>query len=282
MNLEILSYQEAPIRVAMRDGEPWFCAADVCKCLGISFSGKTLEKFAAEEKGRYPISTLGGKQELLFVSEAGLYRLIFRSDKPAAAQFQRWVFHEVLPAIRKTGKYAVAAVAPAPVSLRKVSLFEYVKQESLDFPVAVRLGRAVKAAARALCGRDKCGTELYDLDFIEWVRSSLPKPVLTLEDAYAADFEKMVARLLTSSARAVSFPQLVGLCAQNGLFKHLVPIHQQLDWAQKSRLGRHLMKLNGRVAKGIRFDVMRKGRHRLFRAVAAAQSQLEDLKARAA
>ena len=93
------------VRVVMIDGEPWFVAADVCRILEID---KTqTRRLDDDEKGLYSIQTLGGEQDTVVVNEPGLYRLVFASRKPEAREFQRWVYHEVLPSIRKTGGYSV-------------------------------------------------------------------------------------------------------------------------------------------------------------------------------
>ncbi|WP_313937843.1 BRO-N domain-containing protein [Anabaena azotica] len=65
-----------------------------------------------DEKGTAIVSTLGGEQEMLTVNEPGLYRLIFKSRKPVAKRFQRWVFHEVLPSLRRTGRYEIPQTTP--------------------------------------------------------------------------------------------------------------------------------------------------------------------------
>jgi prophage antirepressor-like protein len=87
------------------DGQPWFVAADVCRVLGLRRTWNALQGLDDDEKGTTNVSTLGGAQELLTVCEAGVYTLIIRSRRPEAAPFRRWVTHEVLPAIRRTGSY---------------------------------------------------------------------------------------------------------------------------------------------------------------------------------
>ena len=96
------------VRVVMIDGKPYFVAADVCRILGLEDTHVAIRKLDDDEKGRCLIPTLGGGQEMLVVNEPGLYRLIFASRKPEAKKFQRWVYHEVLPSIRKTGSYSTA------------------------------------------------------------------------------------------------------------------------------------------------------------------------------
>lgn len=80
-------------------------AADVCRALGLGNSRQTLSYLDDDEKGVITSDTLGGKQEMSTINEPGLYSLILRSRKPEAKAFKRWITHEVIPAIRKTGGY---------------------------------------------------------------------------------------------------------------------------------------------------------------------------------
>lgn len=98
-------FEGHPVRVLGTWNDPLWVAADVCKILGIRNPSKTLSEFEDHEKGITNSYTLGGGQELLTISEAGLYRLMFRSRKPEAQRFRKWVCQEVLPSIRKTGVY---------------------------------------------------------------------------------------------------------------------------------------------------------------------------------
>lgn len=95
---------------------PEWVAADVCAVLGIEKVSNALADFEADEKGARTVGTLGGAQELLTVTEPGLYRLVFRSRKPDAIRFRRWVTHEVLPAIRRTGSYGASPELEARVA----------------------------------------------------------------------------------------------------------------------------------------------------------------------
>lgn len=107
MNQLSFDFNGTSVRVVMLDGEPWFVARDVCKVLEITKVDSAIRNLDADEKGAHTVSTPGGNQEMTIVSEAGLYSLILRSRKPEAKSFKRWVTHEVLPSIRKTGVYAV-------------------------------------------------------------------------------------------------------------------------------------------------------------------------------
>lgn len=107
------AFDDALVRVqADEQGNPWFVAKDVCQVLDLGKARDAVARLDEDEKGRpVVVDTLGGKQEVATVSESGLYSLIFRSRKPEARRFRKWVTAEVLPAIRRTGAYAAAAPA---------------------------------------------------------------------------------------------------------------------------------------------------------------------------
>lgn len=100
------------VRTVVRDGEPWFVARDVCAVLGIVEAHRSLASLDDDEKGRHSVTTPGGPQDVTVVNEPGLYSLILRSRKPEAKAFKRWITHEVLPAIRRTGRYEIAHQLP--------------------------------------------------------------------------------------------------------------------------------------------------------------------------
>lgn len=103
-------YEGAEVRTFSVHGEPWFVAADVCAVLGYRMASDATRWLDDDEKGTQPVRTPGGVQQLTVVSEAGLYNLVLRSQVEGARAFKRWVTHEVLPAIRKTGGYGNVAV----------------------------------------------------------------------------------------------------------------------------------------------------------------------------
>ena len=101
------------IRTTMVDGDPWFVAADVCQALGLTNPRDAISILDDDERNTVGISDgIRGNPNVNIISEAGLYTLIFRSRKKAAKEFKRWVTHEVLPSIRKTGVYAVNQPEP--------------------------------------------------------------------------------------------------------------------------------------------------------------------------
>ncbi|WP_217433769.1 Bro-N domain-containing protein [Caulobacter sp. S45] len=156
-------FEDYPVRIHVRDEEPWFVLADVCRVLEIANPSDAAARLDDDEK-----MTLGnaegraghGAQSFTLINESGLYSLIFRSRKEAAKRFKKWVTAEVLPAIRKTGRYAPAAESqPSLVPLlpeeqdhgyarQEAQLNWYVDQMTL--PVTIAVSRANRAKLQAL------------------------------------------------------------------------------------------------------------------------------------
>ena len=127
-SLQLFENTDWKVRVVMRDGEPWFVASDVCKCLELKDDAGTIcreldeqdkvtlsrEEFTGSVSNRGIICSVDARvQSLVFVSESGMYDLVMMSRKPEAKAFKRWVTHEVLPSIRKTGKYEAHPTVPS-------------------------------------------------------------------------------------------------------------------------------------------------------------------------
>lgn len=101
--LQIFNNEEfGEVRTVVLNNEPMFCLADVCKALDISNPSKVVQRLDDDERTKLE---LGRQGETNFVTESGLYAVILRSDKPNAKKFRKWVTGEVLPSIRKTGRY---------------------------------------------------------------------------------------------------------------------------------------------------------------------------------
>ncbi len=101
-------FESHEIRTVVRDGEPWFVARDVCDVLGLNNVGEALKGLDDDELTSELLMSGGQQREMKLVSESGLYNLIFKSRKPQAKTFRKWVTAEVLPSIRKTGSYSIA------------------------------------------------------------------------------------------------------------------------------------------------------------------------------
>ena len=135
MNTQIqfstFNFKDLPVRVISDPkGEFWFCGTDVCAILGYTNSRKALQDHCKQGgvTKRYT-PTKSAVQEMTFINEPNLYRLIIKSRKPEAEPFEAWVFEEVLPKIRKTGKYQLQ---PQQLSLpepEKKYTFEFTEYE---------------------------------------------------------------------------------------------------------------------------------------------------------
>ena len=102
-NIQIFNNEEfGEVRTVMVSDEPWFVAADVCKALELSNPTVAVSRLDEDERAKF---NLGRQGEGIIVNEAGLYSLILGSRKPEAKVFKRWITHDVIPAIRKTGGY---------------------------------------------------------------------------------------------------------------------------------------------------------------------------------
>ena len=141
------------VRVVECEGEPWFVAKDVCECLELTNTSQTLSHLDDDEKGIISNDTPGGKQEMSIISEPGLYSLILRSRKPEAKAFKRWVTHEILPSIRKTGHYGAPetedeilaralVIAEGRLGMLSHAVSELQEQIALDAP-KVELAEAI-------------------------------------------------------------------------------------------------------------------------------------------
>lgn len=109
-NLQIFENERfGRVRTIEQNREPWFIARDVCECLSIGKYRDAVSRLEEDERGSVEMDTPGGRQSLSAVNEYGLYSLVLSSRKPEAKEFKRWITHEVISAIRKTGGYISGA-----------------------------------------------------------------------------------------------------------------------------------------------------------------------------
>lgn len=106
--LTVFNYGSNELRTEVINGSPWFIARDLCISLGLSDTNKALQGLDDDEKLTRTLFVSGQNREVKLVNEPGMYSLILRSRKAEAKEFKRWVTHEVLPTIRKTGHYETA------------------------------------------------------------------------------------------------------------------------------------------------------------------------------
>ncbi|CAJ0705431.1 BRO-N domain-containing protein [Ralstonia wenshanensis] len=116
------NFESNAVRVVVRDGEPWFVAADLCAALHLDATA--IRKLEEDEKGLHSMQTPGGTQSMAVISESGMYTLVLRcrdAVKPGTVphRFRKWVTSIVLPAIRKTGQFtAQPCIDAAPAAAR--------------------------------------------------------------------------------------------------------------------------------------------------------------------
>lgn len=154
--MELQIFQNAKfgsVRTATIDGEPYFVGKDVATILGYSNPRDAISNHVDDEdKGVAKCDTLGGRQEILFINESGLYSLILRSQLPAAKKFKRWVTSEVLPAIRRHGMYATEELIANPdlaIAAFQALKAEREKRQALEEAVAVQAQQIAELKPKA-------------------------------------------------------------------------------------------------------------------------------------
>lgn len=174
MSIVQFSFESSSIRTLGDAISPLFVAADVAAILGYGSTKDATRILDDDEKQTVSIDTNGGKQSMTAVTESGLYAMIFKSKRPEAKRFRKWVTSEVLPAIRKTGRYeAQTTITPA-------------EQRAIQREVAIRahktasnyrtIYRAIKARYQIARYDQLPRTQLEDcLDFIREVELDVPE-----------------------------------------------------------------------------------------------------------
>lgn len=142
------AFQEHAVRTILIESDPWFCLVDICAVLEIKNSRDMTAK-QLDIKGVEKVYTLtqGGEQEVTFINEPNLYRVVFRSNKPEAKAFQNWVFNDVLPTLRRQGRYQAPNARVEPIITLSMSQNECMAFIERCVAVAVRV--ATKASPRA-------------------------------------------------------------------------------------------------------------------------------------
>ena len=115
-NLAVFAFEGHEVRCVGTPENPQWVAQDICEALEIKSARDAVRRLDDDEKGAVLIDTLGGEQEMLAVNESGLYSLVLSSRKAVAKRFKRWLTHEVIPAIRKTGSYSIPEKPEKPQS----------------------------------------------------------------------------------------------------------------------------------------------------------------------
>ncbi|BBD70755.1 prophage antirepressor [Nostoc commune NIES-4072] len=216
-DLSIFVFESQEIRFVGTPEKPEWVAADVCAILEIKNPSDALGSFDEDERGLANVYTPGDDnpqgQEMLTVTEAGLYRLIFKSRKPVAKRFQRWVFHEVLPSLRRTGKYEM----PKPTQ-------QHNAKPTLD--ELVSFGQKVLAGTRL-------SAELQTITILRGVQALCPEIAPMAQELVGA-----IQEIEATHDRHLPPTELGKIYAQrNGLPKPVSPqvVNQVLEFAGLQR-----------------------------------------------
>jgi len=150
-------------------GEPWFVAKDVCKVVEVRKYRDAIVKLDDDERMSMTVDTLGGKQKMVCVNEFGLYTLILLSQKPQAKQVRRWVTHEVLPSIRKTGQYSLPK-QPLKGKVEQADFEQFIADCLISEPTNREKSRDIYLVYQGWCLQNKCPART-----IQWVGMQLGK-----------------------------------------------------------------------------------------------------------
>ncbi|WP_306600718.1 BRO family protein [Geothrix sp. 21YS21S-2] len=225
-SLNSFSFGVKPIRVVLVDNEPQWVAKDVADALGYSRSTitnltKTVDHVPAEWRGRYRIPTPSGDQDMVTLTEAGLFFFLNRSDKPAALPMQKWVAGEVLPSIRKTGAYSVQARAGVPTAIEIASAVVAQLGEHADWeqPLAEKIEQ----------GR-RCAKAVYEMEknkvipALERIEKRQTSPLGSASAKEATALLNAISKV-TSNPRAYEAAKraLPGLFPENGQIQPPLP-----------------------------------------------------------
>lgn len=154
-DLSVFQFDGADVRTVIVDGEPWWIGNDVARVLGYANPAAAIAKHTKGVAKRYPLSTAGGVQEFRVLSEPDMLRLVVASNLPSADRFERWVFEDVLPTIRRTGNYTAAPALPQNYSAALRELAAEVEQrEALQAKVAADAPKVLFADAVATSDTD--------------------------------------------------------------------------------------------------------------------------------
>ncbi|GAA5141288.1 hypothetical protein GCM10023213_25160 [Prosthecobacter algae] len=258
MSLEIFDFNSAPIRVMMRGQEPWFVAVDVCRALEIQNPSDAVKALDEDEKATLdnPEGRPGSPGAKVFniISESGLYALIFKSRKPEAKVFRKWVTSEVLPAIRQTGSFVVDGGGEG----ESVTLLSFVRDHCAGWSLEkkIELGQLARRYCKAMgvvtstverpgLGRLFAFPRLLLLDVLQSC-----KPVASVLDLDEAEFQ----RLLEEGFRAYGLKPMPAetlreLAKSLNLFPRMLASGQSLP-SERSAFGRLCCRFEGRTFPG--------------------------------
>lgn len=220
---EIVKYkfEGREVRIDSQGLREMYVAKDVCDALGIANVSDALSRLDDDEKDVVITDTLGGPQEMSMLTEAGMYKLTFRSRKPAAKRFVRWVTHEVLPAIRATGAYSQSSDRIRMLETNVIELMRRVcdRPNGLLGPGAKDLRARIQTVAdqrQSLCDpystRNHVENEVRMIVGYPKVRGAkwehCPAEVATRAHSYVAGLIETLGKRIAKEARKPKTPGL--------------------------------------------------------------------------
>lgn len=228
------AFDSRAVRVVLVDDQPWWIAADVAPILGYGHTPHMLRALDDDEAGVHVVDTSGQRREMKIISESGLFAVILKSRKPEARRFRRWVTGEVLPALRRTGHYALPGLPAGPAA-------DAHPETASDFdPPRLTAAIAVVREGRRLFGPQSAR--------VMWMKLGLPAPLhdaapgLAL-DPLAADLQAFCATVPActideaASAAGIAPPDNATRLRLGGLLR-------QMGWhPRKVRRGRATVNL---------------------------------------
>lgn len=235
----VYAFTSTDLRIILIDGEVWFAATDVATALGYRMASDMTRILDDDERGTHIVRTPGGNQEVTVINESGLYCCILKSRKPEAKKFKRWVTHEVLPSIRKTGSYGTPNWQPT-------NRASYHQREQLAAAVRqVTVGFMGKGAAYAINERvrNHFGVQRVDdltseqiIDAIVMVKQLMPHTQLWVKAMRQAEKDYIRQILRPSNGPRLNAPALVCLDIDHeGIVQPLQ--HESLIKLQKANRG---------------------------------------------
>lgn len=210
--MQVFNYEGNEVRTIMKDNEPWWVLADVCRVLDIQNNRNAARRLDDDEKGVHPMDTLGGGQKMTIINESGLYKVILRSDKPEAKKFTRWVTHEVLPAIRKTGSYSQPGAAQ-PFTMEQMAQFAAAVAAQVVTQIVPVIISTVKEAAQTAQPTAPAATAPEVIPFF-----TSDGPAKCKLETFPPDIVRKVEEMLTAmkEQQNLNFSMIARFCTING------------------------------------------------------------------
>jgi len=175
-NSSTFLFEDHDVRIKIDEcGVLWFVARDVAEALGITWSGQTLSKIPDSWVTMLELNMVTGRKEVVGINEAAVYKLAFRSNKPAAERFTDWIASSVLPSIRKTGQYSVNST-PVP----QATIY---KEVASKVKCGLIAGKAYKGLAKLL----GCSESLANAQMVQYLKREIDLDTAPLLSENIAD-----------------------------------------------------------------------------------------------